>query len=152
MAYTRTPFKSYVRGLNAVTVNSIAVNASGNITMGSGAVIKLDPSTSITDCPLQWNGDPNHGYSYIAADQSSIVAGGGNKMNITSTAASFNVGLTIAAGNLVVSGGYLELNEMAAPGGGSANTARIYAVDAAAKTRVSAVMPTGAAQTIATEP
>jgi hypothetical protein len=136
--------RGLISGYGAIVTPSVSIAAGGDITMGSGAKLKLDPSTSITDCPLQWNGDPNHGYSYIAADQSSIVCGGGNKLNITSTAASFNVGLTVAAGNMVVSSGYLQLTEMAAPGAGAADTVRIYAaVDGGSLTDLEAVFQDG---------
>ena len=48
---------------------------------------------------------------------------------------------------------FIELQELsAAPDAPGANRVRIYAIDATAKTRLSARFSTGAAQTIATEP
>ena len=59
-----------------VTAQSIVVGTNGDITMGSGAVIKLDPSTSLTSCALQFNGDPNTGLRYGAADNFTLLSGG----------------------------------------------------------------------------
>jgi hypothetical protein len=48
---------------------------------------------------------------------------------------------------------YLELNEMSAPGSGSANTARLYAADnGSGKTQLIVVFSSGAAQVLATQP
>lgn len=48
---------------------------------------------------------------------------------------------------------FIELQELsAAPDAPGTNRVRIYAIDATAKTRLSARFATGAAQTIATEP
>ena len=48
---------------------------------------------------------------------------------------------------------YIEVDEISAPGGGAANTCRIYAEDnGAGKTRLMAIFNTGAAQQIAIEP
>jgi hypothetical protein len=48
---------------------------------------------------------------------------------------------------------YMELDEITAPGGGAANTARLYAVDnGAGKTQLVVVFSTGAAQVLATQP
>jgi hypothetical protein len=61
--------------------------------------------------------------------------------------------LKIETGGNVSMTGALELAEMSAPGGGAANTARLYAVDnGAGKTQLVVVFNTGAAQVLATEP
>lgn len=49
-------------------------------------------------------------------------------------------------------GTFLDFDEIAAPAAPDANVARLFAVDATSKTRLSAQFPSGAAQTIATEP
>jgi len=48
--------------------------------------------------------------------------------------------------------GYTEMSEMVAPGGGAADTCRLYCVDNGGKTELYAVFSTGAAQLIAAEP
>lgn len=66
-----------------------------------------------------------------------------------------NVGIGTATPStqLDVDAGAIEFAEMTAPGGGAANTARLYAVDnGAGKTQLVVVFNTGAAQVLATEP
>ena len=58
-------------------------------------------------------------------------------------------------GNLlfaVTATGALDLPEQTAPAAPAANTGRVYGVDASGKTRIAGLFPTGAQQTIATEP
>jgi hypothetical protein len=55
------------------------------------------------------------------------------------------------SGSLNIQDSYIEITERAAPTG-TANKAKLYAVDVAGKTRLSVIFGSGAAQTIATEP
>lgn len=59
------------------------------VKMGSGAKLILDASTSLTDCPLQWDGDPDSGLSYGAANNWKLVA------NQTIRATLFGSGLAV---------------------------------------------------------
>lgn len=108
-----------------------------------------------------WSADPNNGPYYSGAtDRCEWAAAGADLLSFRSgTFLVYNgvfqsdATFTILTGrNLVMNGGYFDQVEIAAPSAPAANTARIFTVDATAKTRVSAIMPTGAAQTIATEP
>lgn len=63
------------------------------------------------------------------------------------------VGLSvIPSTRLDIGAGAFELDEMTAPGGGAANTCRIYVVDNGGKTELLAVFNTGAAQQLAIQP
>lgn len=147
--YPRTGFKSYVRGFDVITATSLTTT--GDVTVQG--VLVVPASNSTTNCPIQFAGDPNTGIRWIAGDQFGFVNGGGSSQTWTSTAISQNLATTIAAGNLTVTSGYIQLTEMAAPGAGAANTVRIYAVvDGGAKTDLSAIFQSGAAQIAAQEP
>jgi hypothetical protein len=62
-------------------------------------------------------------------------------------------GVTSPSTELDIGAGAMEFEEMTAPGGGAANTARLYAVDnGAGKTQLAVVFNTGAVQILATEP
>lgn len=62
-------------------------------------------------------------------------------------------GITSPSTALDIGAGAIEFNEMSAPGGGAANTARLYSADnGAGKTQLIVVFNTGAAQVLATEP
>ena len=69
-----------LRGYSPTSLPALTVagplKSNGNLTMGSGAKLKIDNSNSTTDCPLQINGDPNTGLTASAADILSYVAGG----------------------------------------------------------------------------
>jgi hypothetical protein len=64
-----------------------------------------------------------------------------------------NIGLSVTPSTrLDVGAGAIELEEMTAPGGGAANTLRLYAVDnGAGKTQLAVIFNTGAAQILATQ-
>jgi hypothetical protein len=61
-------------------------------------------------------------------------------------------GVTVPSTALDIGAGAFELDEMTAPGGGAANTCRIYAVDNGGRTELLAVFASGAAQRLAIEP
>ena len=65
-----------------------------------------------------------------------------------------NVGLTTVAPatRFDIGAGAMTIAEMAAPGGGAANTCRLYCVDVGGKTALYAIFNTGVAQQIAIEP
>ena len=60
---------------------------------------------------------------------------------------------TFSSTKLDLWGNYIEFTEQTAPGAGSANTARLYAVDnGSGKTQLAVVFSSGAAQILATQP
>lgn len=60
---------------------------------------------------------------------------------------------TFSSTKLDLWGNYIEFTEQTAPGAGSANTARLYAVDnGAGKTQLVVIFSSGAAQVLATQP
>lgn len=121
----------------------------GNISMSSGAKVILDASSDQSNCPLQFNGDPNTGLIRIAADQIGVVAAGGTPLSAQNGAANAST-FNVSGG--IVNQGFLYMHEMAAPGA-LADYAVIYAVvDGGSKTDLVALFQTGAAQTITQEP
>ena len=156
MGYTNSGLRGYLAGAGAVTFY-------GNVTMASGAKLKLDTSTSTTDCPLQFNGDPNNGLRHGGADVSWIVQGGVDVLAFQSTAVTGGVAFNASAGftantsasilSPLTLSSYLALTQIAAPSAPTGTVARVYAVDSgASKNRVAVIFDTGAAQTVATEP
>lgn len=97
---------------------------------------------------------------YISAGgQIATGAGGASAVDTffeRTTAAAWRVTSDIKARAIyldVGSGSFLELTENATISAGATNTARLYAIDnGAGKTSLRVVFPTGAAQTISTEP
>lgn len=87
-----------------------AVTVTGSIAMASGAVLKLDPSTSLTNCPVQWSGDPNSGLSYVSADSAALVFGGVATIGSNATAVSLNVASTVAGSSALTVTGALNAN------------------------------------------
>lgn len=135
-------------GAGAVVADSVAVAANGNITMGSGAVIKVDASNSTSNCPIQRNGDPNTGITFPAADQVSLVTGGGAPVAAVVGGASIS---TLTVTSNLVNLGALYLKEMAAPAG-LADYGILYAVvDGGGKTDLFIIFQSGAAIKIAEE-
>lgn len=117
-----------------------ATTFNGNVTMGPGTKLILDTSTSATDCPLQFAGDPNTGIRYSSADIWQTIGGGG----VSSTHSSAFVTVTGIIGD------WYYYNEVTAPSP-IANKAILYGLDVAAKTQLTVLFPTGAAEQIAIE-
>ena len=68
------------------------------------------------------------------------------------TGGNVGIGVVAPATCLDIGAGAMTIAEMAAPGGGAANTCRLYCVDVGGKTALYAVFNTGVAQQIAIEP
>lgn len=138
-----TNFSYNFAGAGAVVADSVTVAAGGSITMGAGAVVKLDPSTSTAACPLQWNGDPNTGMRYVLADRQGFVCGGTAVVSIETSA-------LVAQGNVqgtnLVTDAAIYLPEIGAAPSALANYSIVYSLDAATKTQLNAKQ--GAAGTV----
>lgn len=65
-----------IGGGQVMTWQAGLVGINQDVLMGAGAVVQLDPSSSTTDAPLQFSGDPNTGLMLVAADSVRAVAGG----------------------------------------------------------------------------
>jgi hypothetical protein len=148
MAYTRTPFKSYVRGLTAITATSLTVTGR---TTSAGFSSSIDGDA--TTPAFNWSGDTDNGMYRGGANDLRLGSAGSIAMSSTSGGVSFYNHTFVASGNLGITSGYLQLAEIAAPGAGAADTVRIYAVvDGGSKTDLVGIFQTGAAQVAAQEP
>lgn len=149
------------------TANNGMTVDGGDLTMATGRAIVLWAGTA-ADCSWQWPGDPNTGAYYASADRYELAANGGDTMSIRNQLAISYLGhnvntlsgvsgsqINIGSGhNIVFAGdGYIEMEEMVAPGAPAADRVRIYAVvDGGAKTDLAATFQSGAAQVFAQEP
>jgi hypothetical protein len=117
-------------------------------TTSAGFTSSIDGDT--TTAAFAFLGDENTGV-FSGADGRVSTVGNGTEGLRTS---SFAVQVTNAVqGNLVLTTGYLQLPEIAAPGTGGADTVRLYGVvDGGSKTDFAAIFQSGAAQTVAQEP
>jgi hypothetical protein len=143
-------FRGMLSGFGSIVAPTItttgAITSGGDLTMGSGAVLKLDASTSTTNCPLQKNGDPNTGLTFPAADQMNAVVGGTQRVQIGGATADVLMTGTFQPA-------YLQFTEVGAPSAPPADKVYVYAVvDGGSKTDIAALFQTGAAQTVAQEP
>ena len=93
--------------LPALTVAG-PIKSNGNLTMGSGAKLKIDNSNSTTDCPLQINGDPNTGLTAIAADIIGNVAGGTTRSYSDASTGFVINGIGVHSGNATFSAKVLK--------------------------------------------
>lgn len=130
----------------------------GDLIMGTGRAVVLDAG-SITDCAWQYAGDPNSGgYHSGVADRHELAAGGVDVWSVRTSLAHAYVPFTAASTatvgtNLMITAGYIEMTEIAAPGAGAADKVRIYpVVDGGSKTDLAAIFQSGAAQVFAQEP
>lgn len=149
-SYVRTPLKSYVRGLTAITATSLTT--SGAVTVG-GRTTSAGFSSSIdgdaTTPAYNWSGDTNIGVFRVAADQLRIAVGGTAQIDLSTSAVTslnhlqnngtlFQVGgnISMTAGmNIVIANGYIALDEITAAPSAVANRAFLYSIDLATKTQ-----------------
>ncbi len=124
--------------------NTVAVDG-GNLTMGTGRKLILDSATDVTNCALQFAGDPNTGMVYNSTDQYRMVAGGAFIISPS------NAGGLILGTNLITANSdtiftkALGFNETTAPAA-VADRSWIYALDVAGKTQLTS--KNGAAGTV----
>ncbi len=126
----------------AGVLSAPTVNVSAEVVVGTGAFLTLPPGTAAAP-PLRFAGFLTTGLAGAAGVPSAVVAGI-NRQTWGSTSSMLVP--------LIIGTNYLQFSERAAPSAPAANIGLLYAVDAAAKTRLEALFPTGAAQTVATEP
>jgi hypothetical protein len=130
----------------------------GSTTADTGTTMNLKIlRAASTDSALQTSQSGDATNRYLMAASGKMEWGDGtatrdtflyrSAASVLTTDTFFEVGTSITMGS-----GVVFLEEITAPASAAANSCRIYAVDAAGKTRLSVIFPSGAAQTIATEP
>lgn len=149
-------------GGGAATFSSLTVTGR---TTSAGFTSSIDGDATTPAYNLTNN--TNMGLYRSASNQLSVALAGTEQLrfntsaittinNLQANAAIFGVGgnLTMSASrHIILSGGYVQLQEMAAPGAGAADTVRLYAVvDGGSKTDGAAIFQSGAVQTWAQEP
>lgn len=139
--------RGQLTGMGNVTVDGDITMAAGkHITMGSGSKLKLDVSTSGADMPLQFNGDPDTGITYVSANNfyvgAQAVTGG---MNINGSG--FN-----PIGQVVIDSATTLYFQVRTAPTGLDGYGIIYCDTSGGKDRLRAIFGTGANQAIAAEP
>lgn len=116
----------YNSNVGAVVNVAGSVNVAGNLTMGTGAKLKLDTTVDLANCALQFNGEPDCGMSYTSANVWRNVAGGAYTIQHQAGLPGWNG--TIAGAKV----GLVETTDVTP----SANITYIYSRDTAGKTQM----------------
>lgn len=133
---------STVSILGLLTCGSGITLAVGDLTMPAGGQIFADLGTS-SEPGYSFSGDPNTGVYSNGADGVAVATGsnvpifwGGTGTNVL---------------GVLACSSYIEIGQIAAPGVASNTKVRLYALDAAGKTRLANIFDSGAQFTINTE-
>ena len=150
-------------------INATSIATSGAATIGgrtTTAGLSLSIDGNATTPAINRTTDPNTGIHWDSGGDNLRLDAAGGAVHAFSGGNSTALGvlgavngasvsggnLTLTAVHLLLTAGYIQLVEIASPGVGAANTARIFAIDDAAKTEAAIFFATGVRQQIAQEP
>ena len=139
------------------SVNDVAVFTWDNTGLlaanASGPAFLNEAATNTNPTLVPNRADPDTGLGWQAADDIALIVGGSQVIRADATNLTFYRNIQSSPSiNIHMRGGYLEMEEMAAPGAGAANTVRVYAVvDGGSLTDLAAVFQDGTVDIFAQE-
>lgn len=163
MGYPNQFGRGYLTGFTSITTT-------GNVTIGgrtTTAGLSLSIDGDATTPAINRTTDTNTGFYWDSGGDNLRAIANGGAVHAFSAAFSTALGnflttngASITGGNLsleatrniAMAGGYIDMTEIAAPSAPAANVGRIYVLDAATKTRLASLFPSGVQQNITTEP